>query len=365
MQPTAVPAATSDSSPRKSALRASSSATSSTLSMQADSPRGSALGPPSVHQDPGTRGASDTSGASSGEDDPLMAGDYRPLKSALKKSKKKPRQKKNIHHNYFMTMRGYKPHLVPFPHGLHPKPYHPRHTLWWDNIPKNADHIMVPPPVPKKPEDAVEDEDKKLVKTTTMDEKGESEADGSRGTKSKGDRKTMGKEEKSRLSEEDGNEKKKKKDKDDGSDKDKREKIHDERVDNIPAHEELSSSSKEKTRSVKREDGESRTNRDGRTVTAESSGSKGRASSEGSSSDQARSKDRAEVEKLKEREKLKANEAQREKEESEMKAAAEAEKEKERAKAKAKLGEAKGQSASGSSSLPPIPAAPPQADPQL
>lgn len=90
-----------------------------------------------------------------------MAGDYRPLKSALKKSRKKPRQHKNIQHNYFMTIRGWRPALVPFPHGLHPKPHKPRHTLWWDNIPKDADHIMAPPPVPKLPEgDVTEGETK-------------------------------------------------------------------------------------------------------------------------------------------------------------------------------------------------------------
>ena len=94
----------------------------------------------------------ETEGFGPDTDDPLMAGDYRPLKSVLKKSKKKPRQKKNIHHNYFMTMRGWKPSLIPFPHGFHPKPHHPRNTLWWDNIPENPDHIMAPPPVPKAPE---------------------------------------------------------------------------------------------------------------------------------------------------------------------------------------------------------------------
>lgn len=89
---------------------------------------------------------------SSISDDPLLSGESRQLKSALKKSKKKPRQKKNIHHNYFMTMRGWRPALVPFPHGLHPKPQHPRHTLWWDNVPKDADHIMASPKIAKLPE---------------------------------------------------------------------------------------------------------------------------------------------------------------------------------------------------------------------
>ena len=101
------------------------------------------------------------SGATSGEsDDPLMAGDYRPLKSALKKSKKKPRQKKNIHHNYFMTMRGWRPHLVPFPHGCHPKPHAPRNDMWWDNVPKNVDHIMAPPAILKAPEGEIEENEK-------------------------------------------------------------------------------------------------------------------------------------------------------------------------------------------------------------
>ncbi|WVF66819.1 hypothetical protein IAT40_001561 [Kwoniella sp. CBS 6097] len=92
-------------------------------------------------------------------DDALMAGDYRPLKSAMKKSKKKPRQNKNIHHNYFMTMRGWRPALIPFPHGFHPKPHYPRNTLWWDNVPRNADHIMAPPPVAKEPEKQEDDDD--------------------------------------------------------------------------------------------------------------------------------------------------------------------------------------------------------------
>ncbi|KAK8861340.1 hypothetical protein IAR55_002159 [Kwoniella newhampshirensis] len=93
--------------------------------------------------------------------DPLMSGDYRPLKSALKKSKKKPRQHKNIHHNFFMTMRGWRPALVPFPHGYHPKPNHARNSLWWDNIPKNAEHIMTPPLTPKKPADDGDNEEGK------------------------------------------------------------------------------------------------------------------------------------------------------------------------------------------------------------
>ena len=81
--------------------------------------------------------------------DPLMAGDYRPLRSVFKKSTKKPRQSKNVHHNLFMTMRGHEPHLIPFPHGLHPPPHDPRHTLWWKNIPKESKHLMAPPPPPK------------------------------------------------------------------------------------------------------------------------------------------------------------------------------------------------------------------------
>jgi len=97
--------------------------------------------------------------ASGNEEDPLMAGDVRPLRSILKKSKKKPRQSKNVHHNYFMTMRGNRAHLVPFPHGLHPPPDQARNTLWWKNIPKNADHIMAPPPVPKVVTDVLAGED--------------------------------------------------------------------------------------------------------------------------------------------------------------------------------------------------------------
>lgn len=94
--------------------------------------------------------------------DPLMAGDYRSLRSVLKKSIKKPRQSKNVHHNLFMTMRGHQPHLVPFPHGLHPPPHEPRHTLWWKNIPKESRHLMAPPPpakaVKEDPEGVVEAE---------------------------------------------------------------------------------------------------------------------------------------------------------------------------------------------------------------
>jgi hypothetical protein len=97
----------------------------------------------------------DASSQSAPEDDPLMAGDYRPLKSILKKSTKKPRQSKNVHHNYFMTMQGHRAHLVPFPHGLHPPPQEPRHTLWWRNIPKDAGHLMAPPPVPKEVKDVL------------------------------------------------------------------------------------------------------------------------------------------------------------------------------------------------------------------
>ncbi|OCF45030.1 hypothetical protein I317_01081 [Kwoniella heveanensis CBS 569] len=106
-------------------------------------------------------------------DDALMAGDYRPLRSALKKSKKKPRQHKNIHHNYFMTMRGWRPALIPFPHGFHPKPHYPRNTLWWDNVPRNADHIMAPPPIAKEPEkndDEDGDEGKDIAKDKKRDE---------------------------------------------------------------------------------------------------------------------------------------------------------------------------------------------------
>ena len=103
----------------------------------------------------------DKKGSSTSGDveDPLMAGDVRPLRSILKKSKKKPRQSKNVHHNHFMTMRGNRAHLVPFPHGLHPPPDQARNTLWWKNIPKNADHMMAPPPVPKVVTDVLAGED--------------------------------------------------------------------------------------------------------------------------------------------------------------------------------------------------------------
>jgi hypothetical protein len=141
------------------------------------------------------QGDEDPSESDSGiESDPLMAGDYRPLRSVLKKSKKKPRQKKNIHHNYFMTMRGWQPRLIPFPHGMHPKPHHPRHTLWFDNIPKNADHLMAPPPVAKEPEGHNEDDEKQDAKAKAakegkaqeeaqkekLDKKGKEETDSSK-----------------------------------------------------------------------------------------------------------------------------------------------------------------------------------------
>ena len=112
-----------------------------------------------------SRDEDDKKGPSNSADDPLMAGDYRSLKSALKKSTKKPRQTKNIHHNHFMTMRGNRAHLVPFPHGLHPPPDQPRHSLWWKNIPKNADHMMAPPPVPKEVKDVLAGEDIEDIET--------------------------------------------------------------------------------------------------------------------------------------------------------------------------------------------------------
>jgi hypothetical protein len=108
------------------------------------------------------------SSTSGDEEDPLMAGDVRPLRSILKKSKKKPRQSKNVHHNHFMTMRGNRAHLVPFPHGLHPPPDQARNTLWWRNIPKNADHIMAPPPVPKVVTDVLAGEDPAEIAKKTV-----------------------------------------------------------------------------------------------------------------------------------------------------------------------------------------------------
>ncbi|TYJ54654.1 hypothetical protein B9479_004688 [Cryptococcus floricola] len=102
--------------------------------------------------------------------DALMSGDYRPLKSALKKSKKKPKQTKNIHHNFFMTMRGFRPALIPFPHGFHPKPHYPRNTLWWNNVPKNADHIMAAPKVAKEPDKGDADDGKEEASKGTPKE---------------------------------------------------------------------------------------------------------------------------------------------------------------------------------------------------
>lgn len=90
-----------------------------------------------------------------------MSGDYRSLKSALKKPTKEPKQTQNIHHNYLMTMRGFRPTLIPFPHGFYPKPHYPRNTMWWNNIPKTPEHIMAAPKVPKEPKDEVDKEEAK------------------------------------------------------------------------------------------------------------------------------------------------------------------------------------------------------------
>lgn len=87
------------------------------------------------------------------EENALMSGDYRPLKSALNKPTKKPKQTQNIHHNYLMTMRGFRPTLTPFPHGFYPKPHYPRNTMWWTNIPMTSEHIMAAPKAPKEPKD--------------------------------------------------------------------------------------------------------------------------------------------------------------------------------------------------------------------
>nr|XP_031859142.1 uncharacterized protein CI109_005492 [Kwoniella shandongensis]KAA5526214.1 hypothetical protein CI109_005492 [Kwoniella shandongensis] len=116
---------------------------------------------PSSESEVKSPSSTDATATSDSDTDALMSGDYRPLKSALKKSKKKPRQHKNIHHNFFMTMRGYRPALIPFPHGFHPKPHHARNSLWWDNVPKNAEHIMAAPAVPKQPAEDGEGEDEK------------------------------------------------------------------------------------------------------------------------------------------------------------------------------------------------------------
>lgn len=90
-----------------------------------------------------------------------MSGDYRPLKSALKKPTKKPKQMQNIHHNYFMTMRGFRPTLIPFPHGFYPKPHFPRNTMWWNNIPKTPEYITAALKVPKEPKEEVGKEEAK------------------------------------------------------------------------------------------------------------------------------------------------------------------------------------------------------------
>ncbi|WVN90407.1 uncharacterized protein L203_105643 [Cryptococcus depauperatus CBS 7841] len=115
-------------------------------------------------QETGEKTSPSTEQSSSALDmeDALMSGDYRPLKSAIKKPRNKPKQSKNIHHNLFMTMRGWRPALIPFPHGFHPKPHHPRNSLWWDNIPRDASHLMAPPAVAKAPRDKEDEtEDKK------------------------------------------------------------------------------------------------------------------------------------------------------------------------------------------------------------
>ena len=112
-----------------------------------------------------------------GEDDPLMAGDYRPLKSILKKpgQSKKGKKKKNKpteHHNHFLAMRGWRPALVPFPHGLHPPPGEPRGTMWWNNIPRDARHLMVQKPA-KEPEKDDEASDASTDKEDKEDKKDE------------------------------------------------------------------------------------------------------------------------------------------------------------------------------------------------
>ena len=128
---------------------------------------------------------SNTDSVTEVSDDPLMAGDYRPLKSVLK-SKKKPRQLKNIHHNYFLHMRGWRPHFVPFPHGYHPKPHDPRNSLWWDNVPKSVDHIMAPPAILKAPEELKEDE-LKVDDALPRDKNGDGASEGDANSTGKGD----------------------------------------------------------------------------------------------------------------------------------------------------------------------------------
>ncbi|OCF78311.1 hypothetical protein I204_00249 [Kwoniella mangroviensis CBS 8886] len=202
-----------ESNPASGSTPASSDKTDKTLKEPADSTSPRTLGDHESKDkakdssqsdtDNVTRNTSSSSRSTSGsgidtEDDPLMSGDYRPLKSVLKKSKKKPKQSKNIHHNFFMTMRGYRPSLIPFPHGFHPKPQDPRNTLWWDNIQRSADHIMALPRVPKEPENKNEDEDKKEKKVGQEKGKGEDEnkntdkENKSKSTKSTSDEKNQG-----------------------------------------------------------------------------------------------------------------------------------------------------------------------------
>jgi hypothetical protein len=131
----------------------------------------------------------------------LIQGEARSHKSVLKRPKKGHRQIRNIRHNQFMTMRGHKAALVPFPHGLHPPPHSPPHTLWWRNIPKDATHLMAHPDVPKAPEglkpgeeeavevqkqkEEVKDDDKGKEKEKEKDKEGVREQKGSETGKAK------------------------------------------------------------------------------------------------------------------------------------------------------------------------------------
>ncbi|ORX35375.1 hypothetical protein BD324DRAFT_93915 [Kockovaella imperatae] len=48
--------------------------------------------------------------------------------------------------NYFLTMQGPgRPALVPFQDGLRPKAGEAQGTLWWDNVPDDAEQLMAPP----------------------------------------------------------------------------------------------------------------------------------------------------------------------------------------------------------------------------
>ncbi|KAL7419804.1 hypothetical protein Q5752_005720 [Cryptotrichosporon argae] len=117
--------------------------------------------------------------------DPLMAGDYRPLKSVLKKSKSRPPTGRNLHGAQFLTMRGLRPHLVPFPHGFHARPTASKSSLWWNNVPRSMEHVMVRPKVAKVPEvEEAKDRDKERKRAEAKEVKGEMEGKDAKGKES-------------------------------------------------------------------------------------------------------------------------------------------------------------------------------------